>query len=180
MMTTVTYITEVKNLIQPAVDKAGLDISSLRQDQILKSFFSFAKVYLCKTCKGAGVFRNGSTCPNCKGQCTDPMKGVRPTIEEIQARIDSKIKIFVGKLNNELNAKERKAIETAKRLAIKALQVESNRQTSITKFAEKDQRALLKALESTNDLGSFIDSVRTQWRLYGKLSEAQARAILQK
>lgn len=150
------------------------DFAMLTSRDFFYTYCSIAKIKVCKHCEGAGLRRARFICHKCGGK--GHTETVLPEVDEIEKTVLAKQNAFSKRLVK-LAEKAKEKLRLQAEVVEKAEQVREERRTESLAFLDDKQRKQFN-LAITEGTGSFIESIKTQWKLYGKLSVNQVNAIL--
>jgi hypothetical protein len=149
------------------------DFDELSVNACFMTYCSVAKVLVCKRCCGTGRKMN-RTCTACKGKCHTGLN--LPSVESVEALMAAKHKVFEKRLMTVVARYAEQLRKKAEALVLLEKGREEKRIESIAFLSDSDREDFIDALNEGT--GSFITSIKSQWKVFGKLSENQVNAVL--
>lgn len=165
-----TSATELaKSLLQPE------EFVTLKSDDCLIAYCAIAKVNICKRCLGSGIGkRRGYSCFNCQGK--GHLGTTLPDVAEVEAIVTGKQNSYAKRLLTIVKRAQAKIQKVEQALQRQEEAREAQRQNSVAFLDAKQLKLFNEAI--AEGTGPFIESIKTQWKVWGKLSEAQVNAVL--
>lgn len=149
------------------------DFTELSVNACFMTYCLVAKVPVCKRCCGTGRKIN-RTCTTCKGKGHTGLD--LPTVESVEALMATKHKAFEKRLLTVVARYAEQLRKNAEALVLLEKGREEKRIESVAFLSDSDREDFIDALNEGT--GSFITSIKSQWKVFGKLSENQVNAVL--